>query len=71
MNWAGIACVTAVGEGITTEFMLSGHIGARMGDVGMRRRDRRDDSALSGERWRGGRDGRSGRKTPVRMRETG
>ena len=70
MNRADAAGLLAVGEGITTEFMRSGHVGARAGDARMRQRGRRDESARSEGRWRGGRDGRSGRKIPVRMTET-
>ena len=70
MNRAAVAELINVGKGITTEFMRSGHVGARAGDARTRQRGRRDESARSDERWRGGRDGRSGRKFPVRMTET-
>ena len=70
MNRAAVAGLIAVGEGFTTEFTRSGHVGDRAGDVRMRQLDRRHESARSEGRWRGGRDGRSGRKFPVRMTET-
>ena len=56
-----------VGEGITPEFMRSGHVGARSGDVRTRQRGRRDESARGDECWRDGRVGRNGRKFPVRL----
>ena len=47
MNHAVFANLIDVGEGITTKFVRSGHVGTRAGDPRMRRRDRRDDSARS------------------------
>ena len=70
MNRAAFADLIAVGQGITAEFMRSGRVGARAGDGRMHQLDRRDESGRSDERWRGARDGRRGRKIPVRMTET-
>ena len=63
MNRAAVADLIAVGEGITIEFIRSGHVGARPGDVRLRQRDRRRDPARNGGRWRVGRGGRSGRES--------
>ena len=49
MNRAAVAGLIAVGEGFTTEFTRSGHIGDRAGDVRMRQLDRRHDSARSAD----------------------
>ena len=70
MSGAAVSELIAVGGGITTDLTRSEYVGAGVGDVRIRHLERRNDSAQSGGRWRGGRDGRNGRKILVRMAET-
>ena len=68
MNRADAADLIAVGEGCPPTQCARGT--SAVGWRCERQRDLRDDSAWCGGRWRGRRDGRNGRKIPVRMSET-
>ena len=68
MNRAAEGDQIAFGEGFTTEVMRSG-VGAGAGDA-PRQHERCAEYARSYGPWRGGWDGRGGRKFSLRMTET-